>query len=176
MFTAMKSRRLAVSVALSVAALAGTASPALAHGHGHAGNRTPLALKGSGPATSVSCDSIIGCISLSGTATGTPFTTALYQGEFDPHGQSFSDGKGGVCELVDGDIKLTTATPAPGVVELALKGVSCSHPDDSRTTFAGFHVTGGTGPFANARGCGFAKLDERGGNQGELTLTGSLTT
>jgi hypothetical protein len=167
-------------VALVLAGLAFAAATNAAADTDPAGkhqSKQRLVVRGEATVTDVQCDAGV-CIDLAGSFRGTPVGTGAYTGAVKLRvAEAFTNGEGGVCAPIDGNITLGAGSPDRLV--LALAGDSCQdgagNPQTaSFTGLARFTVKYGTGAYAHARGNGLATFAEDAADRDRMTLIGDI--
>jgi hypothetical protein len=175
--------RLALAVlalALAGLAFAVATNPADAHDSAKAKRTTErLVVRGDATVTDSQCDAGQ-CIELTdATFRGTPVGTGAYTGTLALGvADAFSNGEGGVCAPIRGEIVLGAGSPDRLV--LAVAGDSCQDGAGSPQTaaftgLARFTVKHGTGAYAGASGGGLATFAEDAADRDKMTLIGRVT-
>jgi hypothetical protein len=174
-----------VALALAALALAVATNPAGAAGHGNTGpsgqhhSEQRLVVRGDATVTDAPCPAGI-CLQLTDARfRGTPVGTGAYTGSVELKvADAYSNGEGGVCAPIRGQIVLGAGSPDRLI--LALAGDSCQDGAGNPTTtsftgLARFAVKHGTGRYAGATGYGLASFSEDAADHDRMTLIGRIS-
>ena len=172
-------RRLLPAALLLLAVLFAGHTVASAHDHDAKRTTQRLVVRGDATVKDAPCPGGL-CLELTGGAfRGTPVGTGAYSGRVELKlAEAFSNGEGGQCAPIRGEIVLGAGTPNQLV--LAVAGDSCQDgagnpATSSFTGLARFFVKSGTGAYARAYGGGIATFLEDAADHDRMTLVGHIS-